>query len=202
MKKKIGILNLNISNLGSICNIIEKHGYKAIPFGVNENLNRFYKIIIPGVGSYPSAMNKIKNSNLIEKLNIFLKQKKILGICLGMQIFYKKSYELKPSKGIGLIEEEIIKLKFLKNLPNIGYCKVNIVKKDKLFKNIDNNSYFYFMHSYGVLNRKNNLNTSVVKYKNKNFVSSVNYNNFYGVQFHPEKSGKIGFKLIKNFLNE
>ena len=76
MKKKIGILNLNISNLASIYNTIENQGYKAIPFNVNEDLDRFYKIIIPGVGSYPTAMNKIKNSNLIKKLKIFLEKKK------------------------------------------------------------------------------------------------------------------------------
>ena len=202
MKKKIGILDLNISNLASICNTIEKLGHKAIVFDVNANLNKFEKIIVPGVGSYPAAMNKISKSNLINKLKLYLNKKKILGICLGMQIFYKKSDELKMTKGIGLINEEINRLDFLNKLPNIGYCKIEILKKNKLFKNIKNNSYFYFMHSYGAYEKMSNYCTSIVEFKKNKFVSSINYNNFYGVQFHPEKSGKNGIKLINNFLKD
>ena len=203
MKKNIGILDLGISNTGSIFNAIERLNHKPKIINLRESFKNFDKIIIPGVGSFPIAMKVFSNKLLINKINKYLISNQILGICLGMQVFCVKSSEVKSTKGLNLISEEVVRLDFLKQLPNIGYCKVKILKKgNRLFKGIKDNSYFYFMHSYGLHNSKNVNNSSIVFYNKNFFVSSLNYNNFYGVQFHPEKSGKNGLLLLQNFIND
>tara|TARA_B100000989_G_C19505734_1_gene456442 strand:- start:704 stop:1315 length:612 start_codon:yes stop_codon:yes gene_type:complete len=203
MKKAIGILDLGISNIGSIFNSIERLNQRPRIIKLRDSFKSFDKIIIPGVGSFPKAMKVFSNKLLIDKINKYLIHNQILGICLGMQVFCTKSTEIKTTKGLNLISEEIVRLNFLKQLPNIGYCKVKILNKgNKLFKDIKDNSYFYFMHSYGIHNSVNINNSSVVFYDKNFFVSSLKYNNFYGVQFHPEKSGKNGLLLLQNFINE
>ena len=183
-------------------NAIKKLGHNPIIFEPKDSIKSFDKIIIPGVGAYPLAIKRILRTKFYKEYKNFLKKKSILGICLGMQLFFKDSNEFKKTKGLGLIDSSIMKLNFLPKIPNIGYCKIEIERKNQLFKNIKNASYFYFMHSYGMPRSKKDFITSNVKYKKKMFVSSIKFGNLYGVQFHPEKSGKIGLKLLGNFLNE
>lgn len=202
MKKKVGILNLKISNICSLQNSLNFIGCKFETIDQSENIEKFNKLIIPGVGTFPESIKKIKKNNLDSKLKNFLKRKKILGICLGMQIFSNEGLEIKKTKGLDVYKEKIKKLKFLKKLPNIGFKKVKIVNKNFNFKNINDLSEFYFMHSFGITNIKKDYIESILEIDGKKIISSIKVQNFHGVQFHPEKSRDNGLKYLNNFLNE
>tara|TARA_B100000073_G_C23555945_1_gene502064 strand:+ start:138 stop:746 length:609 start_codon:yes stop_codon:yes gene_type:complete len=202
MKSKIGILDLKISNICSLENAIKFLGHKYKIVKKTDEINKYHKLIIPGVGTFPESIRKLKEDKLDLKFKHFLKNKKILGICLGMQIFSKESYEIKKTKGLNIYNEPVRKLKFIKKLPNIGFKKVKIVNNNYNFKNIKNFSEFYFMHSFGITKIKPEYVESVYEINKKKIISSIKVNNFYGVQFHPEKSRENGLKFLNNFLYE
>ena len=154
MKLKVGILDLNISNVESIRSAVKFLGFDCDILNINQNFEKYSKIIIAGGGSFPAAINNLDIKNFKNKTNKYLKSNNILGICLGLQIFAKSSDEFKNTNGIGLIDEKITKLDFLDKLPNVGFRKVSITKNNFLFDKIPNNSEFYFMHSFGILNSK------------------------------------------------
>lgn len=202
MKKKIGVLNLKISNICSLQNSLKFIGCKFQTVDQSANIEKFEKLIIPGVGTLPESIKKIKKSNLDIKLTNFLKKKKILGICLGMQIFSNEGLEVRKTKGLGVYKEKVKRLEFLDKLPNIGFKKVKIMNKNYNFKNINNLSEFYFMHSYGITNIRKDYVESILEINGKKIISSIIVKNFHGVQFHPEKSRDNGLKYLNNFLNE
>lgn len=194
---KIVIIDTKCSNLLSITTAIKKIGfYPTISNDVNV-ISQADKLFLPGVGSAQSAMkqlNKEKIVNIIKKHN-----KPILGICLGMQLLSKKSEENKKTNTLGIIDIETKRIQNNKlPLPHMGWNKIKILKKHNLFNNIhDANAYFYFAHSYAIPICDVTIAST---YYNHLFTSVLMYKNFFGVQFHPEKSGKIGKQLLKNFL--
>jgi len=200
MKRKVGILDLNISNVESINSAVKLLGYEVESFNIDQNFDKYSKIIIPGCGSFPSAIKNFKKNNIKNKFNNYLKNKSVLGICLGLQIFTKSSEEFNKSKGLGILNKKVIKLNFLEKLPNVGFRKIIIKKKNFLFEKISNNSEFYFMHSFGILGTSKKDFSSCLKYQKKEIITSISQNNFHGVQFHPEKSGDNGLKYLNNFL--
>lgn len=202
MKKRIGILNLKISNICSLQNSLKFIGCRFETINQNADIEKFDKLVIPGVGTFPESIKKIKRNNLDLKLKNFLKKKKILGICLGMQIFSNEGFEIKKTKGLNIYKEKVKKLEFLNKLPNIGFKKVKIINKNFNFKNINNLSEFYFMHSFGITNIKKDYIESILEINGKKIISSIKVQNFHGVQFHPEKSRENGLKYLNNFINE
>lgn len=193
---KIVILDTGCSNLSSIFFSIKRLGYIAkISIDKKELLNAD-KIFLPGVGTAKSAMEKLnyyKLINLIKKHN-----KPILGICLGMQLFASKSNENNNIKTLNIIENSIRLLNTNQlPLPHMGWNQVNF-KKNKLFNFIDNKSYFYFSHSY--IMPINYCTIAKCDY-GETFSAAIQKNNFFGVQFHPEKSSCVGLQLLKNFLD-
>lgn len=200
----IVIIDYGLGNLGSVKNMLKKIGAEVIISSDISEIEKADKLILPGVGGFDSGVRNIKNLGLMEILNKKVIQDKIpiLGICLGMQLFTKKSEEGKLS-GFGWVNGETIKFKFNQDsnlkIPHIGWNDIKIKKENKLFKNMYSDPRFYFVHSYHLVckNKEDILTTTNHGY---NFVSSIHKNNIYGVQFHPEKSHKFGIKLLENFV--
>ncbi|QCI16938.1 imidazole glycerol phosphate synthase subunit HisH [Buchnera aphidicola (Aphis helianthi)] len=193
----IVILNTGCANLTSIRIAIKRLGYIPQITSDPNLLLKCKKLIIPGVGTASAVMNVLHKKNLI---NIIKNMKQpVLGICLGMQIFCKFSEECNGTNTIGILNNCSTHL--LKNLnlslPHIGWNYITFNKIHPLFKNIQKKSRFYFVHSYIVPVNKYTLATSNYGIS---FSSVIQKNNFFGVQFHPEKSGDVGAQLLKNFL--
>lgn len=202
MKEVVGIIYLGkLSNTFSVQEALFKIGYKSELIKDFRNINNYQHVIIPGVGSFPEAMQEVKKRKFDKILNKKNLKPKIMGICLGMHIFSKVGFEFNKTLGLNYMGGEVKRIDFLKKLPHIGFSKLNFKKKN-IFKKIKNSSEFYFMHSYCVTKIKNSFVTSYINYKKNRIISSIKYKNFTGVQFHPEKSGINGLMVLKNFLNE
>lgn len=201
---KIAIIDIGISNVFSVEQTIKKIGYNAFIANNPSQLNTADKIILPGVGSFKKAMENLNLMNWIDilKKKVILEKKPILGICLGMQLLAESSDEISHTKGLSFINGNVTKMYTLgckKNLPHVGWNNVKI-KKTPLTNNIDQNSDFYFVHSYVYKKLPDNIIIGTTDY-DINFISIINYQNIYGVQFHPEKSSNSGKILLKNFLD-
>jgi len=196
----IVIIDYKCGNIASVANIIKKAGFKAVISSDPEVISKASKLILPGVGSFDYGMNQLREMDIINIIEEHVnKGKYLLGICLGMQLLGNKSDEGK-SKGLSLIDAEIIRFPNDKKLPvpHMGWNKVMVQKENVL---IDKNEFnkFYFVHSYYM--KCNNPDTVLCSTDyGINFVSAVSKNNILGVQFHPEKSHKYGLKLIKKFI--
>lgn len=191
------IVNTSCANFSSVVYAIKNLGYNPQISYDPKVISNADKILIPGVGTANSAMHQLKKYNLI---NIIKKYKKpILGICLGMQLLGMYSDENHGVNTIGVIQHKTILLKSqYMPLPHMGWNTVNIkINNNILFQDIPTNSYFYFVHSYNI--PVNNYTIATCTY-NQNFTAALQKNNFYGVQFHPERSGALGRQLLKNFL--
>ncbi len=198
----IGILNTGFGNINSIKNIYYEY---QIPCTIVEGKNDIAglsKIILPGIGSFDTLIEKINKMEIVSELNNFVlyEKKPVLGICIGMQIFFERSDEGK-NKGFGWINGKIEKLDIKGvRLPHMGWNKVFNTKENPLFKNIKDGSSFYFLHSYAnTYNEINCMDGTVFTNYGKKFVSAICQNNIFGVQFHPEKSHKNGIQLLLNF---
>ena len=178
---------------------------------VSNNLSEIKKadkIILPGVGSFDQCMNRIRKiKDLLETLNdqVITKKKPFLGICVGMQILADYGYENQKTKGLSWINGEVKPLKnFLDNsqnlkIPHMGWNSVNIHKNNNLFNDINANDQFYFVHSY-FFDIKQNKNIICNTQYGINIPAIVNRDNIFGFQFHPEKSGRSGLKILYNWL--
>ena len=199
----IKILDYNCGNINAIRNAFNRLNINC---ELIKNLNDFEdasKIILPGVGSFDSAINKLNISGLRSKLEKYVVSKKIpiLGICVGMQIFGKSSIEGK-APGLGWINYRIEKISEEDNskpLPHMGWNQVKLNKKSIFYNQDFKNAYFYFLHSYCLnkIEEKDTI-TSECTYNN-NFKAIVEHKNIYGIQFHPEKSHNSGLKILKSF---
>ncbi|WP_064496519.1 imidazole glycerol phosphate synthase subunit HisH [Methanocaldococcus jannaschii] len=192
----IGIIDYNAGNLRSIQKAVELYD-KVIITNNSEELLACDKIILPGVGNFGSAMENL--APLKETIYKIVDDRvPFLGICLGMQILFEESEEKRGIKGLGIIKGNVIKFKDVEKLPHMGWNSVKIVKDCPLFEGIKNNSYFYFVHSYHV-NPDEDCIVGKTEY-GREFPSVINKDNVFATQFHPEKSGKIGLKIIENFV--
>jgi len=195
------IVDYGVSNIKSLCNALQYLNYKFKIANVEKDLLRSEKIILPGVGAFNVAIKNIKKNNLDLLIkNSFNKNIPILGICLGMQLLGRYSYENGKNKGLNLVNGITKKFNLKKKLavPHIGYNSISFNNKSRLFNKIENNSFFYFSNSYHFV-AKENVVTSNCNYGGF-FVSSIEKKNIYGVQFHPEKSHKNGLQLLLNFI--
>lgn len=198
MSNIIGIVNYGIAgNIHSIKKAIEKAGGKVLIIEKKEDLKKANKIVIPGVGSFNDAMKELKKDDLLETLIDEIEKKPTLGICLGMQILSTLGFEYGKTKGLSKIDAEVKPILVDAKVPHMGFNKINVIKTNKLLNGLENEE-FYFMHSYEVVNYTNIV--SLTDYVGHNFVSSIQRDNIYGVQFHPEKSREAGIKLFKNFI--
>lgn len=199
----IGIIDYGLGNINAISNIYNKLKIKNLIIKSKKDFEVSEKLILPGVGAFDSAMNLLYKSDLILEIEnqILNKKKKLLGICVGMQIFANKSEE-GTSSGLNFFDAEVKKINNSKQkilrLPHMGWNSINFVKDDLLFKSIDNNEYFYFCHSYYFDCQKKENILATTNY-GQFFSSVVKNKNIYGIQFHPEKSHDMGVKILDNF---
>ena len=190
---KIVIINYGAGNIQSIKFAIKRLGFEAVLSNDEDEIRNADKVIFPGVGEASSAMTMLKSTGL-DKVIPTLKQP-VLGICLGMQLMCNYCEE-GNTKGLGIFDVDVVK--FYKNLkvPQIGWNQIENLKSD-LFKGIKEKEYMYLVHSYYV--PINDIAIATTNY-GLEYASALQEKNFYGVQFHPEKSSKAGEKIIKNFL--
>ena len=204
MKKKIGIFNLKINNIFSIYEACVAAGFKAYIIDEKNKILNYDIIILPGIGSFKKAMKKLNSIYFKENIQNFLerKDKLLIGICLGMQLFFTSSEEFGKTSGLNLIEGKVKKIKKKLIVPHTGWNKIIKSKKDNFFfKKEYSQEMFYFTHSFVcVPNHKENV-IGKTNYNGFEFCSVVRKNNILGMQFHPEKSAKNGINLIKNFKN-
>tara|TARA_Y100000816_G_C26094654_1_gene579031 strand:- start:1310 stop:1921 length:612 start_codon:yes stop_codon:yes gene_type:complete len=199
----IGIVSTGFGNVNAIRIIYSELGVESLIIDNLNELKKIKKLIIPGIGNFDSTINNLKNKNLFTHIDELVQKKgmPILGICIGMHLFYLDSEE-GECKGFGWLSDKIIKLRVNKlRIPHMGWNQVKFTANNPLFKGIENNSYFYFLHSYG--NIKNIKNHSMIAYTDygEPIVSAINNENIFGVQFHPEKSHTNGIKILNNFSN-
>ena len=202
----INIIDLGVSNVASVANMVKKVGGTPNIISAHSELNtiKSNKAILPGVGSFDSAMKMLARGNWFDSLNQYIENSNnsILGICLGMQIMFNQSEE-GQLEGLKWIDGDIKKFqledKKLK-VPHMGWNFISPKKDDILFQSSSERQRFYFVHSFFArCNDKNDV-LSLTNY-GIDFVSSVQKNNIYGVQFHPEKSHRYGMQIINNFIN-
>ena len=204
-KKQVTIIDYGMGNLASIKNALEYLNTDVIISEEPDLISKSNFSILPGVGSFKTAMLKIRKKNIDEAIfNLLKKGNYLLGICLGMQILGKSSTEDGFTEGLGLVDNEVIKFEKSNTegnkIPHIGFNSVNFDTGNVLFKNLNNNIDFYFVHSYFMQTKGLKKNISTTNY-GINFLSSFNNDNIFATQFHPEKSGAIGLKFLENFIN-
>ena len=202
----IGIIDYGIGNIKAFSNIYKQLNIPHKLVNTEKHFKDVEKIILPGVGAFDHAMTRLNESGLLTTLNNLVLNKKmpVLGICVGMQMMAKSSEE-GVLRGLGWIDATVNKFNKVElgsenPLPHMGWNSVEHVNNNPLFKDIDTNSRFYFLHSYyfNSLIKENSI--AIVKYGNK-FTCCANRDNIFGVQFHPEKSHHDGVQLLKNFSN-
>ncbi|MFT5963917.1 MAG: glutamine amidotransferase [Flavobacterium sp.] len=190
---KIVIINYGAGNIQSIMFAIERLGYKAVLSNNPEEIKAADKVIFPGVGEASSAMKMLLESGL-ETLIPTLKQP-VLGICLGMQLMCNKTEE-GNTKGLGIFDVDVIKFTSRVKVPQMGWNNIYNLKSD-LFKGVKENDYMYLVHSYYAPICPEMIATTDYEVE---YASALQNDNFYGTQFHPEKSGDLGEKILGNFL--
>ncbi len=190
---KIVILNYGAGNIQSIQFSLNRLGFEGVLSNNHQEILSADKVIFPGVGEASSAMKKLKESGL-DQLIPKLKQP-VLGICLGMQLMCAHSEE-GNTEGLGIFDVNVIKFSSKVKVPQMGWNTIYNLKSD-LFDGISENEYMYLVHSFYVPNSENSIANTNYEVE---YCSALQKNNFYGVQFHPEKSGKFGEQILSNFL--
>ncbi len=197
----ISIIDYGMGNLRSVEKALEYIGEKSVITSDKEKILNSNGIILPGVGAFPDAMKNLKEKELDEVLRKAVHNKiPILGICLGMQLLFTKGEEVKDCDGLGIFEGTIKKMYGDIKIPHMGWNSLNMKNKCKLLEGIDEGSYVYFVHSFYAQIESREIVRAVSKY-GVDVPAVVSQGNLFGVQFHPEKSGDVGIKILKNFAN-
>lgn len=195
----IAIIDYGVGNLKSIYNSLKRVGIDSVVTSDEKVINEADKIILPGVGAFNDAMESLKASGLVDCVKENINSgKPTLGICLGMQLLYEKSYEDGEFEGLGVLKGEVIKLKEGVKIPHMGWNSLKKGIKHKIASGINEGEYVYYVHSYYVEPESFDEVVFYSDYKVK-VPGIVAKNNIIGMQFHPEKSGDTGLKLLRNF---
>ena len=206
---KITIVDYNSGNISSVINSFSEISNDKVDIGVTSDLNKIKssdKLVLPGQGSFKSCVEALNNiKGLVDTLNemVINSKKPLLGICVGLQMFADIGYEEIETKGLGWISGKVSKIDNQNGkykLPHIGWNQINIVKESQIFKNIENNSHMYFVHSYEFIPEDKSVVLATTDYSSK-VVCAIEKENVFGTQFHPEKSDKLGLQIINNFIN-
>jgi len=193
----IGIVDYKAGNLNSVMKAFKFLGLESQIISSVEDSHGVDKLVIPGVGSFGAAINNLKKQRLYEFVLDWLKaDRPFLGICLGFQLLFEGSEESVEVSGFSVVEGKCSRIRGRK-VPHIGWNKVRFVIKDPIVDGFNEEEYFYFVHSYAVLQTSSTV-VGTTDYEQE-FVSIVRSGNIYGVQFHPEKSGEAGLRLLYNW---
>lgn len=203
MHGKIGIIDYGMGNLHSVKNALDYIGAESVITAKKKDLEGCDLLILPGVGAYGDAMKNLESGDLIEFIKKQASVKPLLGICLGMQLLFDRSYEFNETAGLGLISGEVIRLTAADGnraykIPHMGWNSIVPCGDPMLFKGIPAGSYVYFVHSYKALVSCRDELTAYTEY-GEEIAASVVRKNICGTQFHPEKSERTGLKILDNF---
>jgi imidazole glycerol-phosphate synthase subunit HisH len=204
----VTIVDYNSGNISSVINSFKEAAKNKVNIEVTSDLNKIKssdKVVLPGQGSFKSCVDALNNiSGLVDTLNEFVitNKKPLLGICVGLQMFADIGFEETETKGLGWISGKVSKIDNQNRkykLPHIGWNQINIVKESKILKDIENNAHMYFVHSYEFIPNDKDVVCAKTDYSS-NIVCSIEKENIFGTQFHPEKSDRDGLKIIDNFI--
>jgi len=198
----ITIIDYGMGNLKSVYNALKKVNFDCQISSEVTDIEIADKLILPGVGAFKDAMDNLQNLDLILPI-----RKKVndgcplLGICLGMQMLFDEGYECELRKGLGFIAGKIKLMNSKENLkiPHIGWNRLEFNRENKILNNINKESFVYYVHSFMATEMIDENLIAYSKYGDINIPGIVNKGNVYGMQFHPEKSGEVGLKILKNF---
>tara|TARA_B100001057_G_scaffold334799_1_gene335409 strand:- start:4159 stop:4800 length:642 start_codon:yes stop_codon:yes gene_type:complete len=210
MKKlpTVGIIDTKTSNIKSVYYATSLQNVEVKYITSLEDAQNIDAMIVPGIGNFSFVMNQLKKNNLdkyiCEKIYEDIPS---LFICVGMQILFTKSYEFGEHDGLNIFEGEVKKIDMndkdgnkIRNIPMIGWNNLDLKNNCKIFNNIENESFFYFTHSYYCEPKNKGIITSTSNYLDFNYCSSVSKKNIFATQFHPEKSGEVGLRIYNNFI--
>lgn len=194
----IAIVDYGVGNLKSVTNAMKYLGLQTEISNEVARLERADAIVLPGVGAFPDAAEKLRASGLDQVVIEQAKKKPVLGICLGMQLLFDRGEEVRPCEGLGLIPGRVAKIQTEFKLPHIGWNSLEFQNNSPLFKGLDSGAYVYFVHTFcGYAQREENV-IAHTQY-GPSVVAAVSCGNVFGCQFHPEKSGETGLLILKNF---
>ena len=205
----VTIVDYKSGNISSVINSFQAVAQNNININVTEDLNQIKssdKIVLPGQGSFKSCVDALNSiSGLVDTLKDFalVNKKPLLGICVGLQMFADVGYEEAETKGLGWIPGKVSKIDNKNGkykLPHIGWNEIEFMKNSKIYNGIENKSHMYFVHSYEFIPEDKSVISATVDYSTR-VVCSIEKENLFGTQFHPEKSDKVGLKVIENFIN-
>ena len=195
---KIAIVDYGVGNLKSVTNAMQFLGLNSCITNDARELESADAIILPGVGAFPDAAEKLRASALDRIVIEQAERKPVLGICLGMQLLFDRGEEVRPCAGLGLIGGHVARIETQYKLPHIGWNSLQFQNNSPLFKGLDDGAYVYFVHTFcGYAQSEENV-IARTQY-GPSVVAAVSHGNVYGCQFHPEKSGETGLAILKNF---
>ncbi len=196
----VAIFDYGAGNIFSLKNSLEKQGATVDIITTFDEPNQYSGLLLPGVGNFDPAIKSIHEHSKIEFKDYVKDDTPVLGICLGMEMFFEKSEE-GNEKGLSIINGEVIELPSSMKIPHMGWNNLEIKKSGKILEGVNNGSWVYFVHSFRVKPTSNDIITAESDYGIK-VPAVIEKNNFFGTQFHPEKSGEVGSVMIQNFLDE
>jgi glutamine amidotransferase len=197
----IAIIDYEMGNLRSVQKAFERVGHQAIVTSDAAVLADAEKIVLPGVGAFRDAIGALRERKLVDPIRAAIERgKPFLGICLGLQMLFDKSYEDGEYEGLGVIPGEVVRfnLPLEYKVPHMGWNQLNRLQKSPVLNGVEDGAHFYFVHSYYVVPRDQSVIATETEY-GEGFCSSIWRDNLFAVQFHPEKSQSAGLRLLKNF---
>jgi glutamine amidotransferase len=197
----IAVIDYGMGNLKSVTNALEKLGTDAVITRDKKVIKESRAIILPGVGAFGKCIENLKNLELLGFIKETIEEgKQYLGICLGMQVLFESSEEAPGIAGMGVLKGTVPRFTGNIKIPHMGWNNIKIVKKTEILSGIENSEYFYFVHSYYCSPEDKGIVATTTPY-GEEFASSVQKDNVFACQFHPEKSQRVGLKLLQNFVN-
>ncbi len=202
MKPSVALIDYGMGNLGSVAKALEKVGFEVRRTNKPEVLTKSDAIVLPGVGAFGDAMKHLEELKLVDTLKreILDRRKPFLGICLGLQLLFERSYEFGEHKGLGIFEGEVLHFgDRVHKVPHMGWNEIHPKREHPVLEGIPEGSFFYFVHSYFVSPKDKGIVLTETDYDGFYFTSGVAHENIIAFQFHPEKSQRKGLKLLENF---
>ena len=194
----IAVVDYGVGNLKSVSNAFAYLGIDTKITGDPDELELAQAIVLPGVGAFPDAAEKLRATGLDQSVVKQGRKKPVLGICLGMQLLLDRGEEVRPCPGLGVIKGVCARIPTEEKLPHIGWNSLTFPNRSPLFEGVDEGSYVYFVHSFSAQHTDPDQVSAVSQY-GVPVIAAVQNGNFFGCQFHPEKSGETGLAILQNF---
>jgi len=203
-KPLVALVDYGMGNLGSVAKALERVGFRVNRTSKAEDLKSADAIVLPGVGAFGDAMKHLKELKLTDTLKgeIIDRKKPFLGICLGLQLLFERSYEFGEHRGLGIFEGEVLHFgDKVRKVPHMGWNEIHPKREHPILEGLHDGDFFYFVHSYYVSPKDSSIVLTETDYDGFYFTSGVAYENIIAFQFHPEKSQRKGLKILENFRN-